>query len=346
MKTLAINRVLILGCASEGDLAILDLLLLDDPNLQILSPLAKAGYFKARTGQIPIEVANEALQTIFAIAGEDGEALRAGESIVVFVEEFVQHCIERKIGESRLIQIGFESEGSISEFLGNSDAWLSLDEVAVESLNKRSQLLSDDIFESLNRKVDRRKPKCYPCDTDFIGVVTYGIKSIGHIEVQGFSAIDYCNEFEIGHERIELEGIEDGRFRWIDLLDNKQKAELGIGIAVEQDDPSVWIDRLQLLNSYQDGCVKKCQIDCFVLTLGSGASWSPDEIDEWINDLDASSEDEHFSERQSPILTYTYRNHSAKFDDDPSHALELVSALLEIVQNQPIQAKLEQPEEV
>ena len=69
-------------------------------------------------------------------------------------------------------------------------------------------------------------------------------------------------------------------------------------------------------------------------------------IDEWINDLDASSEDEHFSERQSPILTYTYRNHSAKFDDDPSHALELVSALLEIVQNQPIQAKLEQPEEV
>lgn len=338
MKTLAINRDLILGCASEGDLAILDFLLLDDPNLQILSPLAKAGYFKARMGQIPIEVANEALQTIFAIAGEDGEALRAGESIVVFVEEFVQHCIERKIGESRLIQIGFESEGSISEFLGNSDAWLSLDEVAEKSLNKRSQLLSDDIFESLNRKVDRRKPKCYPCDTDFIGVVTYGIKTIGHIEVQGFSAVDYCNEFEIGHERIELEGIEDGKFRWADLLNNKQKADLGIGLVVDEDDPSAWIDRRQLLNSYLDGCVKKSKIDCFILTLGSGSSWSPDGIDEWTNDLDASSKDEHFSEYQSPILTYTYRNYSGKFDHDPSRALILVEAILSVARNQPSQA--------
>jgi hypothetical protein len=331
VKTLAINRDLILNRASDDDLAALDILYLSDPNLLILSPLAKAGYFKARMGQIPAEVANDALQTIFAIAGEDGEALRGGESIVVFVEEIVHHCIERGIGKGRMIQIGFESEGSISEFLGNSDAWLSLDELAGVRLNRESQLLSDVLLESLNRKVARRQPECYPCDTDFIGVVTYSIKTIGHVEVQGFSAVDYYNEYEIGHERIELEGIKDGRFRWIDLLTKKQKDDLGIGLAADQDDPSAWIDRQQMLDSYQDGHVKECKINCFVLTLGSGALWSPNEIDEWIHDLDSSSEDEPFHEQQSPIITYTFQNYSGQFDSDHRPALELVNALLEAV---------------
>lgn len=334
MKTLAINRDLILNRASDDDLGALDLLYLSDPNLSILSPLAKAGYFKAKMGQIPAEVANEALQTIFAIAGEDGEALRGGESIVVFVEEIVQHCIERRIGEERIIQIGFESEGSISEFLGNSDAWLSLDELAEVSLNKGSPRLSDVLLESLNRKVAHRKPECYPCDTDFIGVVTYSIKTIGNVEVQGFSAVDYCNEFEIGHEKIELEGIEDGRFRWIDLLTKKQKADLAIGLAADQDDPSAWIDRQQMLDSYQDGLVKECKINCFVLTLGSGALWSPDGIenDEWINNLKESSANKPFHEQQAPILTYTYRSHSSQYDEDPGTALDLIVAILETVQ--------------
>jgi hypothetical protein len=119
------------------------------------------------------------------------------------------------------------------------------------------------------------------------------------------------------------------------LLTKKQKADLGIGLATDQDDPSAWIDRQQLLDSYQDGLVKKCQIGCFVLSLGSGELWRPDGIenDEWINNLKESSVNKPFHEQQAPILTYTYRSHSSQYDEDPGTALDLIEAILETVQS-------------
>ena len=306
MDLISINRDLILGEIREGSLDWIDKIAEDDPGLKILSPLAKAAYCMRKTGIVPKEIAQTALSTIFIIAGEDAESLLQGESISTFSCVYVQHTIQRSISNT-MLEISFKSEGSISTLLGDSDAWISLVDMS-HSPVIGTELDFEEIINTLIQKLKPSAPACFPCDTDFIGVITYEITSIGGIKVQGFNAVDYHHAFELGHIHIDLEQAENDSFRWPDLLSDSQKADLGIDLITYSTEKWALINREQMLESYQEGDIVKFEIDRFLLCLGSGVFWEPhgEVIGEWPNSLDDTCSDIHFGEHQMPILIYAF----------------------------------------
>ena len=338
MKTRAINLNLILDRVTQEDLSGLALLASHDPELSILCPLAKAAYFRRTIGLIPAEVARAALSTVFAIAGEDGEVLREGESIIVFTNEYVHHSIKINLPNGMEVKIRFKSEGSISDFLGNSEAWTPLNSIP-ESPIEAGELSQEVITSAIAERIRSLSPQCYPCDTDFIGVITYEITSIDSININGFSAVDYHNAFELAHQSIDLEEGDDHSFRWTDLLSDGQLADLGSKARTHPAEDWEWITREQMLESYQKGEVVKCGIDRFLLCIGSGEQWKPDGVveDEWTTSIDEETEDEAFDAFQMPILTILCP--SAELDEKESTlpVFGLIDALYQFLQQAPRQ---------
>ncbi|MBD1194480.1 hypothetical protein [Vulcanococcus sp. Clear-D1] len=332
MKTRAINLALILGKATKDELSELALAACDDPGLPILCPLAKAAYQKATSGRISEEVASTALSTIFAIAGEDGEALLEGESIVVFTTEHVDHTIEACLPNGKSLNVNFRSEGSISTFLGNSDAWVPLDSIPRSPVNT-GELAQDEIAAAITEKISDSSPQCYPCDTDFIGIITYGITDIGGIRVNDFSAVDYRNAFELTHQLTDPEEGDCDSFRWTDLLEEHQLAELGIRRGGDPAEQWELISREQMAESYQRGNVTRREIDRFLLCLGCGERWKPDGIieDEWATVIDDDAEDEVFDPLQLPILTFVFPDGDSDERQGFAPVLELIDALYQSI---------------
>lgn len=338
MKTRAINLNLILDRVTQEELSGLALLASHDPDLSILCPLAKAAYLRRTMGLIPAEVARTALSTVFAIAGEDGEALREGESIIVFTNEYVHHLIKINLPNGKEVKIRFKSEGSISDFLGNSEAWIPLDTIP-ESPIEAGELDKEVIASAIAERIRSSSPKCYPCDTDFIGIITYEITSIDSIDISGFSAVDYHNAFEIAHQSKDLEEGDDHSFRWTDLLGDGQLAALGGKARPYPSEDWEWISREQMLESYQKGEVVKSGIDPFLMCIGSGEKWKPDGVveDEWTTSIDEEAEDEAFDAFQMPILTILCP--SAELDEKESTlpVFGLIDALYQFLQQAPQQ---------
>jgi hypothetical protein len=328
VKTRAINVALILGEATQDELTELSLATSDDPELSILCPLAKAAYQKATSGRISEEVASAALSTIFAIAGEDGEALIEGESIVVFTTEHVDHTIKACLPNGKSLNVNFRSEGSISAFLGNSDAWVPLDSIPRSPINT-GELVQDEIAAAITEKISDSSPQCYPCDTDFIGIITYGITDIGSIGVNDFSAVDYRNAFELTHQLTDPEeGVYDS-FRWTDLLEVHQLAELSLRRVGNPAEEWELISREKMVESYQRGNVTRREIDRFLLCLGCGECWKPDGIieDKWAAVIDYEAEDEVFDPLQLPILTFVFPGGDSEERERLAPVLELIDAL-------------------
>jgi hypothetical protein len=284
-------------------------------------------------GLIPTEVARTALSTVFAIAGEDGEALREGESIIVFTNEYVHHSIKINLPNGMEVEIRFNSEGSISDFLGNSEAWIPLDSIP-ESPIKAGELDQEVITSAIAERIRSSSPQAYPCDTDFIGVITYEIVSIGSINVDGFSAVDYHNAFELAHQSIDLEEGDDHSFRWTDLLSDGQLADLVGKARAHPAEDWEWISREQMLESYQTGEVVKCGIDRFLLCIGSGEQWKPDGVveDEWTTSIDEEAEDEAFDAFQMPILTILCSSADLDEEDSTLPIFDLINTLYQFLQ--------------
>ncbi len=333
MNTRAINIDLILNRVTQEDLAELAVIASNDPGLSILSPLAKAAYSRATSGLISEEAARTALSSVFAIAGEDGEALREGESIIVFTNEYVNHSIELDLPNGKQENICFHSEGSISDFLGNSEAWISLDSIP-ESPIRAGELAQDPIADAIAERIRHSSPQCYPCDTDFIGVITYGISTIGDFSVDGFSACDYHNAFEITHQSIDLEERDDHSFRWTDLLSEDQLAGMAGKTRAHPADAWEWLDKEQMLESYQKGEVVKSSVDRFLLCIGSGEQWKPDGVveDEWTTSVDEEAEDEAFDAFQMPILTIAYPTADPEEKELALPILDLIDYLYQSLQ--------------
>jgi hypothetical protein len=333
VNTRAINIDLILNRATQEDLSGLAVIASNDPDLSILSPLAKAAYIRATSGPIPEEVARVALSSIFAIAGEDGEALREGESIIVFTNEYVNHSIELDLPNDKQAKICFHSEGSVSDFLGNSEAWISLDSIP-ENPIRGGELAQEAIAGAIVERIWHSSPQCYPSDTDFIGVITYGISTIGDFGVDGFSACDYCNAFEVAHQSIDLEESDDHSFRWTDLLSEDQLVDIASKERAHPPEDWEWISREQMLESYQNGEVVKCGIDRFLLCFGSGEQWRPDGVveDEWTTSIDEEAEDEDFCAFQMPILTISYPIADPKEEELTLPVLDLIDYLYRSLQ--------------
>lgn len=328
MNTLKVNKNLIQGIASKKELETLDLLQLEEPDLPILSPLAKAAYKLSRSGDLSADEAAEALSTVFIVAGEDTESLLSGESINTLIEEHVEHQITTKTGSSEAT-IHFSSRGSICDYPYNSDAWCSLEDLTLEKLCGKP-LSPKQLETMISERISSGRPQCFPCDSDFIGSITYELIRVNDIPTKPLTVTDHCHSFELSDPEFIAEDTQRHGFHWTRLLREDQLRKLGLDQNRSTVTPEEWIDRSQLIESYQQGELKKVSFDSYILCLGCGPDWSPccGIEDECSTELLEDPNADIFPPNHAPILAYRWNTYSSDFEEKPLGAMELLGALL------------------
>lgn len=179
------------------------------------------------------------------------------------------------------------------------------------------QVLTDlDVLNAYARCHRHDSPACYPCDTDFIGIPTYTLVSIGGQQVSGPSLSDCYGIVEWNDRGLQQEPLEGRQFCWLHQLTCCQAETLGLArshgnnrdpampdwLADDLQFSKVWITTDDLQESYECGNVTSYGPGELVLCLGAGPSWSLGGLSEQVDVVDEEVDAMvRFPETQPPL---------------------------------------------
>lgn len=116
-------------------------------------------------------------ERMILLACEQVNELADGEDVCLFETEYVRHSIEIRPGadgSTSSYRFDFVAEGIIQSLLDGdhphtpmmplSDLWTALAGC--------QKITSEEILRAYKQKAISPVPRCYPCDTDFIGIIT------------------------------------------------------------------------------------------------------------------------------------------------------------------------------
>lgn len=348
MNIREINESLILGSLSKEAEQMVALLEVADPGLQLLSPLAKAAWQLHSTNAISPEVAEAALDATFLVASHLRDDLLARENICTFEGEKIRHMMTIEVGSeasTRVITLSFASEGVIHCLMGGEAPLrpsLAMSEISLAKL-KPNQLSESQFFDAYEAIAISASPAAYPCDTDFIGMLTYRLVEIGGQPVSGPCFTDSFNDFSCDDPGLLNEWPNSDEFCWLHQLTREQAEELELarrdGIHSNPSMPDwlrddltfskVWITREDLKESYEQGSVSGYVLDDILLCLGAGSGWQPWQPDDWqseVDDLDRSLD--IYPETQMPLKIIHLSKQSPCDDPDAGAILKLMGNLV------------------
>jgi hypothetical protein len=348
MNIREVNELLILGLLSKEVEQMVALLEVADPGLQLLSPLAKAAWQLHSTNTISPEVAEAALDATFLVASHLPDDLLAGENICTFECEKVVHTLTIEVeskDSKRAITLSFASEGAIQCLMGGEAPLrpsLPMSEISFEQL-KPNQLSESQFFDAYETIAIPASPAAYPCDTDFIGMLTYRLVEIGGQPVSGPCFTDFFNDFSCDDLGLLNDWPDSDEFCWLHQLTREQAEELALARRDgRQSDPSmpdwlrddltfskVWITREDLKESYEKGTVDSYALDDILLCLGAGPGWQPWQPDDWQSEVDGLDTSlDLFPENQMPLKIIHLSKQSPCDDPDAGAILKLMSNLV------------------
>lgn len=355
MNIREVNKALILGRQLRKDIQqLVTLLELADSSLPALSPLARAAWQLNSTGTVSREFAEAALKATFLIASPLGEDLLEGEHICTFGLEKVNHAINietRSKSGSKDIVLLFSSEGAVQCNLGGEAPLtpsLAMSEIELGK-SKTSPLSETLIFEAYETIAISHSPAAYPCDTDFIGMLTYTLTSINTEPVSSPCLSDNYNDFYCSNPGLLAEEIEGREFCWLHQLTRKQAEALELarpdGCHSDasmpgwlRDDISIsklWITSEDLKESYAKGTASGCEIEDIILCLGAGPDWQPGDWDSGVNEVDGSLIDlDHYPATQMPLKIIQLNRSSPCNDPDAGVVLQLLGKLSHVCADQ------------
>jgi hypothetical protein len=354
MNNREVNEALILGQLSKDIQQLVALLELADPGLPGLSPLARAAWQLNSTGTVNRELAEAALDATFLIASPLGEDLLTGEHICTFECEKIDHTINIEITSKsgkKIIVLSFSSEGAVQCLLGGeSPLTPSLAMSEIELGKSKMNLWSEtQIFEAYKSIAISDSPAAYPCDTDFIGILTYTLTRINTEPVSGPCLSDCYNDFSCSDPGLLAEWIEGREFCWLHQLTREQAEALGLarpdGCHSDASMPDwlrddlaiskLWITSEDLKESYEKGTASGYELEDILLCLGAGPDWQPgdwhsgvDEVDESLDELD------HYPETQMPLRIIHLSKVSPCNDPNAGAVLQLLGNLVSICADQ------------
>ena len=122
------------------------------------------------------------------LACEQANELADGENVCLFETEYVRHSIEIRSGADGSMstyRFDFVAEGVIQSLLDGdhphtplmplSDLWIALAGC--------QKITSEEILRAYKQKAVSPVPRCYPCDTDFIGIITTNLVMVNGIHL-------------------------------------------------------------------------------------------------------------------------------------------------------------------
>lgn len=355
MNCREINERLILGMVNEELGQLIQLLEIGDPDLPMLSPLAKAAWRLQSSGSVREAEVEAALKATIVIAGQEDESLLSGESICSFEEEKVVHRIPVKVTSpagTRIINLSFESEGNLQCTLGGDaplTPWLTVDCLAHDWGSIASDLGSlseQSLFPAYERYGQPSSPGCYPCDTYFIGMPTYSLLRIEDQPVSGPILMDAKHDIDwVDYGLLEKEP--SGReFCWLHQLTLTQAQSLGLARSSgKHPDPKMpewladdltfsklWIDPDDLQESYSQGHVTGYKVADLLLCVGAGPEWCPGDLDSQVDELNRELDQiEVYPEAQLPLKVFRLSKGYACDDPDLGQVLHLLDALVRVM---------------
>lgn len=348
MNSREVNESLMLGSLSDEMEKLIALLELADPALPCLSPLAKAAWEVHSKKSISREVAESALEATFLIASPLGEDLLAGEHICTFECEKVEHTIAVVVAsksERQVVTLSFASEGAVQCLLGGDApltpslalSALSLDRLGPDSVSE------SQIFDAYKSSATPASPAAYPCDTDYIGILTYRLIRVGAERVNGPCFTDNYNDFSCDDPGLCSDWIEGRQFGWFHQLTREQAEALGLARRDGcHSDPSMpewlsddltisklWITGDDLKESYTEGSVTDYVVEDILLCLGAGPEWQPSEWESGVDEVDRSLERlDRYPDAQMPIKIVHFNKSSPCNDPDAGAILKLLNNLV------------------
>lgn len=323
-----IHERLILGRLDDELKQWLERLESAEPGLSCLSPLARASYHLLSRGSVSREEAAAALAATFLIASEDAEGLLdASSCICTFEQEKVAHVIPIQVTStagSRQIDLMFTSSGDLQCMLGGDAPLTPFLSLSTLRLNPGSSdaLTEDWIFSAYESIGRHHSPVCYPCDTDFIGILTYTLTEVGGHQVCGPCLCDQKNYFEWLDLGLLAEEPDQSEFCWLHQLTQSQAEALDLTCDTgSHRDPGLpswlsedvqcsplWINRDDLYESYAKGAVIGYEVSSLLLCLGAGEAWTPGDLELWMNEDDPEADTPGGvltdPSRQAPIKVY------------------------------------------
>lgn len=345
MNSREVNESLILGSLSKEMQDAIALLELADPGLPCLSPLAKAAWQLHSSKSVSREVAEAALDSTFLIASDLGGDLLRGDHICTFECEKVVHTITvdsvSKSGE-RVIALSFSSEGAAQCLMGGEaplTPFLSMNEIGLHKSGS-DQLSETQIFDAYESLAIPAAPAVYPCDTDFIGILTYRLVRVDAQQVSGPCFTDSFNDFSCDDPGLLAEWTEGSEFCWLHQLTREQAEALGLarregchGDASMpdwlRDDLSlskIWIASEDLKESYDQGTVTGYSLEDILLCLGAGPEWQPGDWSSGVDEVDRGLDD--YPNNQMPLKIMHLRKTSPCDDSDLGVILQLLGNLV------------------
>ena len=344
MNCREINDRLITGACDQDLAQRLQLLELADPGLSMLSPLAKAAWRLHSDHNVSRDEAQKALASTFLIASSySAEELLGGDNVTTAELEQVEHVISIEVTSplaTRAVSLLFESEGVI-EHASAGEVAIALDklDIAPGCIDGPTE---QDLFDAFENEFRRERPACYPCDTDFIGMVTYRMKSVSDQPVSGPCMTDHSHQIEFSDLGLLQEEPNGREFCWLHQLTREQAGMLGLARASGRhhdldlpewlaDDLSfskLWISPDDLFKSYQQGTVNGYEVDSLLLCLGAGSEWYPGAIDTQVDEIDGDLDQiSEFQATQLPIRAFSLSKGLSCDDSGLAHVLNLLGTL-------------------
>jgi len=348
MNDREINEALILGQVSKDIQQLVALRELADPGLSGLSPLARAAWQLNSTGRVSRELAEAALDATFLIASPLGEELLAGEHICTFECEKIDHTINVETAsksDREIIVLSFSSEGVVQCLLGGEAPLtpsLAMSELELGK-SRMNQLNESQIFEAYESIGISDSPAAYPCDTDFIGILTYTLTKINTEPVSGPCLSDCHNDFSCSNPGLLTEWNDGREFCWLHQLTREQAEVLGLArldgchgdaampdwLKDDLDISKLWITSEDLKASYAKGIASGYELEDILLCLGAGPDWQPGTWHSGVNAVDGSLDElDHYPETQMPLRILHLSRVSPSNDPDAAAVLQLLGSLV------------------
>lgn len=157
---------------------------------------------------------------IILLACEQFNDLVDGEDVCLFETEYVRHSLEIGAGadgSTSSYRFDFVAEGAIQSLLNGdhphtpmmplSDLWSALVEC--------EEITSKELLRAYKEKAVSAVPRCYPCDTDFIGIIATKLIMVNGIYLQ--SPVEL--EISKGYIEVYQESGGMGHSTWDSCLD-------------------------------------------------------------------------------------------------------------------------------
>lgn len=353
MNNREIHRRLILGSIDEELKSLIELLEMADPGLQGLSPLARAAWRLHSRGSVNREEAEAALAATFLIPSDDAEGLlEGGGNLHIQEREIVAHSIPIQVTSPTNqwhLELSFHSYGDSIHMLEGAYACIDL----VSLIRKAGLRIASDeqlLFSAYEAAELHTQPQCEPCDSEFIGNITYTLREIAGEPVSGPCLSDLKHDIAWQELGLLEEEPEEPTFCWLHQLTREQAESLGLARERgKHQDPSMpewlrddvafsllWITPDDLYANYSNGNVTGCEIDYLLLCLGAGPEWIPGDWDGQLDEIDGDLEDQGtYPETQQPLHVFAFTKGSACDDPDAAAALQLLDRLIQVCVDPP-----------